>query len=58
MVQKPNKKEEQIFYQALETSPDLRDSFLKEVCGKDKALYHRLPGSYLLIGSVTLQSCG
>ena len=42
MAQKSPKKEERIFYQALEKSPEQREAFLKEVCGNDQELYKRV----------------
>lgn len=42
MAQKPPKKEEKIFYEALEKSPEQREAFLKEACGKDQQLYDRV----------------
>jgi len=42
MAEKPPKKEEKIFYEALEKSPEQREAFLKETCGKDQQLYNRV----------------
>lgn len=42
MAKKLQRKEEKIFYQALEKSPDQREAFLKEACGDDQELYSRV----------------
>jgi serine/threonine-protein kinase len=42
MAKKPPKKEEKIFYQALEKSPEQQEAFLKKACGNDQELYNRV----------------
>ena len=42
MAKKPPKKEEKIFYQALEKSPQQQKAFLKKACGNDQELYNRV----------------
>ncbi|MBW8040349.1 MAG: protein kinase [Planctomycetes bacterium] len=42
MAKKPPKKEEKIFYQARDKSPEQREAFLKEACGNDQELYNRV----------------
>ena len=42
MAKKPEKKEEEIFYQAIEKEPGERESYLKETCGSDDKLFKRV----------------
>ena len=42
MTQKPQKREEKIFYQVLEVSPSQREACLKEACGDDQKLFKRV----------------
>ncbi|MHC4558889.1 MAG: protein kinase domain-containing protein [Planctomycetota bacterium] len=42
MVEKPEKQEEMIFYQALEKEPADREAYLQEACGDNHELYNRI----------------
>ncbi|MBN2315536.1 MAG: protein kinase, partial [Sedimentisphaerales bacterium] len=42
MAQKSQKKEEELFYEALETPPGRRKAHLKAACGDDQQLYQRV----------------
>ena len=42
MAEKLQKREEEIFYQALEKSPGQREAYLAEACGDDQKLYSRI----------------
>ena len=42
MTQKPQKREEKIFYQVLEAPPSQRETCLKEACGDDQKLFNRV----------------
>ncbi|MBN2592357.1 MAG: hypothetical protein JXA81_02535, partial [Sedimentisphaerales bacterium] len=42
MAEKLRKPEEEIFYQALEKTPDQRKAYLAEVCGDNRKLHNRI----------------